>query len=70
MNQRPTFSSTVGIGIVIGAAIGVLAGALFTGNVDLGWAIIIGAGLGVVFAAVLDMRKRGTANRGGARHDE
>jgi len=70
MRQRPPIYSTVGIGIVAGAAIGVLIGALFTGNVDSGLAIIFGAALGIVIAAILDMRRRGGSDRGGEMRDE
>lgn len=70
MRQRPTSSSTVGIGIVAGAAIGILIGALFTGNLTSGLVIIFGAGLGVIIAASFDMRRRGGSDRGGEPRDE
>ena len=70
MRQGRTNISTVGIGIVAGAAIGVLIGALYTGNVNSALAIIIGAGLGVVIAAVFDMRGRGGSDPGGETGDE
>jgi uncharacterized membrane protein len=70
MRQGRTNISTVGIGIGAGAAIGVLIGALFTGNVSSGLAIIVGAGLGVVIASVIDIRRRDRGDRGGEMRDE
>jgi hypothetical protein len=70
MSKRASKSSTVGIGIVIGAGIGVLIGSLFTGSVDLAWALIIGSGLGVVIAAVIDARRLDVNKDGGGVGDE
>jgi uncharacterized membrane protein len=70
MRQVRAKFSTVGIGIVAGAAIGVLIGALFTGNVNPGLAIIFGTGIGVVIASVIDIIRRNGGDRGGEMRDE
>jgi uncharacterized membrane protein len=70
MRQGRSNFSTVGIGILAGATIGVLIGALFSGNVSPGLAIIFGAGLGVVIASVIDGRRRDSGDRGGELRDK
>jgi len=47
--------SLVGLGLVFGAAVGVIAGLLVAGGIGIALGAAVGAGAGVAGAAVIDM---------------